>query len=295
MCLAKVNIPPNKERKLVIKTIECIFIGYLLHNTTYRFFVIYSKVNEISNNTIMESSDANFFENVFPLKDKMTKIVYDTSNFCLPSNGNVICDGSSSVFTSRENANKIIQNEPRKSKRKRKAKDFGPGFYSFMFEDDPKTFGEAMRSIDAPFWKEAINNEMNSLKENKTWFLTDLPPGCRSIGCKWIFRKKLRTDGSVDKFKARLVVIGCQQVEGVDFFDTYSPVSKITTIRVLIVVTCIFNLQIRQMDVKTAFLNGDLEEEIYMKQPEGFIKSGKENKVCKLVKSLYGLKQAPKQ
>ena len=243
----------------------------------------------------MESRDAVFFENVFPLKKKMTKTIYDTSTFGLPSGGNVICDGSSSIFPSSENANKIIQNEPRKSKRKRKAKDLCPNFYSFMLEDDPKTFGEALRSIDAPFWKEAINNEMNSLKENKTWFLTDLPPGCRSIGCKWIFRKKLRIDGSVDKFKARLAVIGCQQVEGVDFFDTYSPVSKITTIRVLIVVTCIFNLQIRQMDVKTAFLNGDLEEEIYMKQPEGFIKSGKENKVCKLVKSLYGLKQAPKQ
>ena len=165
-CLAKVNIPPNKKRKLGIKTIDCVFIGYSLNSTTYRFLVINSEVNEISNNTIMESRDVIFFENVFPLKNKMTKTIYDTSTFGLPSGGNVICDGSSSVFPSSENANKSIQNELRKSKRKRKAKDFGPDFYSFMLEDDPKTFGEAMRSIDAPFWKEAINNEMNSFKEN---------------------------------------------------------------------------------------------------------------------------------
>nr|KYP54754.1 Retrovirus-related Pol polyprotein from transposon TNT 1-94 [Cajanus cajan] len=148
-----------------------------------------------------------------------------------------------------------------------------------------------MRSVDAPFWKEAINDEINSLKINKTWFLTDFPPGCKSIGCKWVFR----TDGFIDKFKARPVVIGYKQVEGVDFFDTYSPVCKVTTIRVLIALACVSNLKIHQMDVKTVFLNSDLEEEIYINQLEGFIEPGMENKVCKLVKSLYGLKQAPKQ
>ena len=107
-----------------------------------------------------------------------------------------------------------------------------------------------MRSIDAPFWKEAIYGEMSSLKTNKTWFLTYVPPSCKSIGCKWFFRKKLRTGGSIEKFKARLVVIGCKQIEGADFFDTYSPVSKVTTIRVLIVLACVFNLEIHQMDVK---------------------------------------------
>jgi len=90
-------------------------------------------------------------------------------------------------------------------------------------------------------------------------------------------------------------VIGCKQIEGVEFFDKYSPVSKVATIRVLIALACVFNLEIHQMDVKTAFLNDELEEEIYMSQPEGFAEPGKEKKVCKLVKSLYGLKQAPKQ
>ena len=105
----------------------------------------------------------------------------------------------------------------------------------------------------------------------------------------------MKTDGSIDNYKARLVVKGYRQKEGLDYFDTYSPVTRITSIRMLISIAALFNLEIHQMNVKTAFLNGDLNEEIYMEQPEGFVVSGQEKKVCRLVKSLYGLKQAPKQ
>ncbi|KAL0348974.1 UNVERIFIED_CONTAM: Retrovirus-related Pol polyprotein from transposon TNT 1-94 [Sesamum angustifolium] len=130
---------------------------------------------------------------------------------------------------------------------------------------------------------------------NHTWDLEDLPVGSKPIKCKWIFKKKIKPDGSIDKFKARLVVVGYTQKKGIDYFDTYSPVTKIATIRALIALSAINDLMIHQMDVKTAFLNGDLEEEIYMEQPEGFVVPGLESKVCKLRKSLYGLKQAPKQ
>ena len=105
----------------------------------------------------------------------------------------------------------------------------------------------------------------------------------------------MKVDGTIDKFKARLVVKGFIQKEGIDYFDTYAPVARISTIRVLIALASIYKLQIYQMDVKTAFLNGELEEKIYMKQPEGFVVQGQEQKVCKLIKSPYGLKQAPKQ
>ena len=105
----------------------------------------------------------------------------------------------------------------------------------------------------------------------------------------------MKVDGTVDKYKARLVIQGFRQKEGIDFFDTYAHVARISTIRLLLALAAIHNLVIHQMDVKTAFLNGDLDEEIYMKQPEGFVMPGHENKVCKLKKSLYGLKQAPKQ
>nr|GEY19657.1 zinc finger, CCHC-type [Tanacetum cinerariifolium] len=114
-------------------------------------------------------------------------------------------------------------------------------------------------------------------------------------GYKWIFKRKMKVNGTVDKFKARLVIQGFRQKEGIDYFDTYALVARITTIRLLLALAAIHDLVIHQMDVKTTFLNGDLDEEVYMKQPEGFIMLGNENKVCKLVKSLYRLKQVPKQ
>ena len=152
-----------------------------------------------------------------------------------------------------------------------------------------------MSSLEAPYWNEAINNEVESILQNHTWELVDLPPGSKPLGYKWIFKKKMKADGSIDKYKAILVIKGYKQKEGLDYFDTYSPVTRISSIRMLIAITAIHNLEIHQMDVKTAFLNGDLDKEIYMEQPEGFIVPGQEKKVYRLVKSLYGLKQAPMQ
>uniref|UniRef100_A0A2N9GCP6 Uncharacterized protein n=1 Tax=Fagus sylvatica TaxID=28930 RepID=A0A2N9GCP6_FAGSY len=162
-------------------------------------------------------------------------------------------------------------------------------------EEDPNTYSEAMASRDATFWREAVNDEMNSILSNNTWVLVDLPPSSNTIGCKWVFRRKYRTDGTIQTFKTRLVAKGFRQREGIYYFDTYAPVARITSIRVLIALASIYKLVVHQMDVKTAFLNGDLDEEVYMDQLEGFVLPGNEKKVCKLVKSLYGLKQAPKQ
>src|ERR1044071_6414595 len=175
-------------------------------------------------------------------------------------------------------------------------KSFGDEFMTtFLLENEPKTFKEAMSTPDAPSWKKAVKSEIDSIMQNHTWELVDLPQRCKALGCKWIFKRKLKTDGTIEKHKARLVVQGFRQKEGLDFFDTYSPMTRITSIRMLIAIAALRILEIHQMDVKIAFLNGDLEEEIYMKQPEGYIVPGQENKVCRLVKSLYGLKQAPKQ
>ena len=121
----------------------------------------------------------------------------------------------------------------------------------------------------------------------------DLPPGCKPLGYKWIFKRKMKPEGSIDKYKARLVVKGNRQTEGVDYFDTYSLVTKITSIQMLIAIAALYNLEIHQIDVKTAFLNVDLNEKIYIEQPEGFVVPRQEKKVCKLMKSLYGLKQEP--
>jgi hypothetical protein len=110
-----------------------------------------------------------------------------------------------------------------------------------------------------------------------------------------VFKKKLKPDGTIDKYKARLVAKSYTQKEGKYYFDTYSPVARMTTIRVLLSLAASYGLLVHQMDVKTTFLNGELDEKIYTDQPDGFVVKGKEYKVCKLLKSLYGLKQAHKQ
>jgi len=148
-CLAKDNIPINKKRKIGTKIVDCVFVRYSLHSTTYRLLVVNSEVSEISNDIIMESRNVTFFENIFTLKNKLSKFV---------------CDTSCSNLSSCSNANKDNVFQPRRSKRSKKVKDFGSEFCSFLLEDDPKTYGKTMKSIDALVWKEAINDEMSSLK-----------------------------------------------------------------------------------------------------------------------------------
>ncbi|KAL0367487.1 UNVERIFIED_CONTAM: Retrovirus-related Pol polyprotein from transposon RE2 [Sesamum radiatum] len=140
-------------------------------------------------------------------------------------------------------------------------KNFGSDFVTYNIEDDPITFRDAMASSEAKQWKKAIKSEMDSIVSNGIWKLVDLPPGCPTIRCKLIFKKKLKPDGSVDKFKARLVAKAFKQKEGIDYFDTYSPVTRLTTIRVLIAFASVYSHPIHQMDVKIAFLYGELDEE----------------------------------
>ncbi|GJX02343.1 zinc finger, CCHC-type containing protein [Tanacetum coccineum] len=258
---AVLRLPDPKLKTLGKRGIECIFVGHAKHSKAFRFYVI--KPNDsVAINSIIESRDAIFDEHRFFLVPR-------------PSQRSLVKGTEDSSGTRDEVSDQHS--------------------YCFNVEDDPKTFDEAMKSQDVAFWKEAINDEMDSIMGNDTWVLTDLPLGCRPLGCKWIFKRKLKVDGTVEKFKARLVIQGFKQKSGIDYFDTYAPVARISTIRLLIAMALIHSLIIHQMDVKTTFLNGELEEEVYMNQPLGFIMPGNENKVCKLIKSLYGLKQAPKQ
>nr|GFC44681.1 zinc finger, CCHC-type [Tanacetum cinerariifolium] len=114
--------------------------------------------------------------------------------------------------------------------------------------------------------KEAINNEIDSIMGNNIWVLADLPPCCKPLGCKWIFKRKLKVDGTIEIFKARLIIQGFRQKSRIDYFDTCAPVARISAIRLQIVIASIHNLVIHQMDVKTAFLNGNLDEEVYINQ-----------------------------
>ena len=137
-----------------------------------------------------------------------------------------------------------------------------------------------------------MNQEIESMYSNSVWELVDLPDNVKAIGCKWICKKKRGANGKVETFKARLVVKGYTQREGVDYEETFSLVAMLKSIRILLSITTIHDYEVWQMDVKTAFLNGHLDETIYMDQPEGFVKKDQEGKVCKLLKSIYGLKQA---
>ncbi|GJS67898.1 zinc finger, CCHC-type containing protein [Tanacetum coccineum] len=251
-----VRLPDLKLKTLGEKGIECIFVRYAEHSKAFRFYVIEPN-DSVAINSIIESRDAIFDENMFSFIPRLSQrsLVKGT------------VDSGGSVVSER------VTNEI----------------------DDPKIFDEAMKSQDVAFWKEAIADEMDSIMGNNTWVLTDLPPGCRPLGYKWIFKRKLKVDGTVEKFKARLVIQGFKQKSRIYCFDTYALVARISTIILLIALASIYSLIIHKIDVKIAFLNGELEEEVYMNQPLGFILPDNENKVCKLIKSLYGIKHAPKQ
>ncbi len=156
---------------------------------------------------------------------------------------------------------------------------------------EPTTYKEAMMDEDSDKWLEAMKSEIASMYENKVWTLVDVPEGVRPIDCKWVFKKKTDMDGQVYLYKARLVAKGFKQVQGIDYDETYSPVAQLKSIRILLAIAAFYDYEIWQMDVKTAFLNGYLEEDVYMTQPEGFESKGS-RKVCKLNRSIYGLKQA---
>jgi hypothetical protein len=162
----------------------------------------------------------------------------------------------------------------------------------YTLQVDPLSTQEALNRPDASQWRSAMGEELASLHANNTWELVDLPPGRRAIKCKWVFKTKCNADGSIERYKARLVAKGYSQREGIDYTATFSPTLKHTSIRLLLALAAANDWEIHQVDVATAFLNGTLEDEIYMEQPKGFIKEGDEHLVCKLIKSLYGLKQA---
>lgn len=197
------------------------------------------------------------------------------------------------------------QANPRRSERERKPPSrYGECYIHYLEADTycalnteqyiqgiPTNLTEAKESPNWPEWKEAITSELKSLEKNSTWMLTQLPKGRKPVQNKWVFRVKLNSEGNVERFKARLVAKGFSQAKGFDYNETYAPVAKLITFRVLLALANQKKFHIHQMDVKTTFLNGKLNEDVYMLQPECF-ETG--NDVCKLNKAIYGLKQSPR-
>ncbi|KAG7553691.1 GAG-pre-integrase domain [Arabidopsis suecica] len=164
-------------------------------------------------------------------------------------------------------------------------------FVFFAPLTDPVTFDEA-KGEDK--WRKAMETELESIEKNGTWFLTELPKGAKKIGVKWVYKTKLNEKGEVDKFKARLVAKGYAQQQGVDYDEVFAPVARWDTIRMILALAAQEDWLVYQLDVKSAFLHGELSENVYVEQPLGYVKEGEEHKVYKLIKALYGLKQAPR-
>ncbi|GJV44866.1 ribonuclease H-like domain, reverse transcriptase, RNA-dependent DNA polymerase [Tanacetum coccineum] len=160
-----------------------------------------------------------------------------------------------------------------------------------LVEDEPKNYKEA--SSDQK-WIEAMKVELDSINRNNTWELTTLPKGHKAIGLKWVFKTKRDANGNIIKHKARLVAKGYIQEHGIDFEEVFAPVARMETIRLLLAIAANNKWEVHHLDVKSAFLHGDLKEEVYVTQPEGFIKRQDNGKVYRLIKALYGLRQAPR-
>jgi len=184
------------------------------------------------------------------------------------------------------------QSQPslRKSSRKTSKPDrYHDAFLSLYAHSVPSSYKTATMSEEYGFWKSGIDREHDCLIRNKTWTLVKKVQNIHVLPCKYIFRVKNNAP------KVRLVVLGCKQLFGIDYNQTFAPVVKFTTVRLLLALVAAYDLECEQMDVVTAFLNGDLEEDIYMQIPEGLRTRDNHNLVCKLNKALYGLKQAPRQ
>ena len=156
---------------------------------------------------------------------------------------------------------------------------------------EPTCFDEAVGNVH---WEDAMNEEMVALEANDTWELVPLPKGKNAIGCKWVYKIKNKADGSIERYKARLVAKGYAQTYGIDYEETFAPVAKMATVRAVIAVAASKGWIMHQMDVKNAFLHGELQEEVYVEQPLGYVHPSYPDYVCRLRKALYGLKQAPR-
>ena len=282
-CIAYAHIPDEKRQKLDKKAEKLRFVGYSLSSKGYRLY------DEVSKQVVIRR-DVVFNEDDFARE----KVV------CLEEEKQDMEPIDQQLDNSKkeENASEPDRSDrPDRPRRVIKPPDrYGEWaevahHFAYMI-NEPKSYQEAVKSQYSDEWKKAADSEYKSLMDNETWSLVELPENRKAIGCRWVFKVKHGKDGEIERFKGRLVAKGYAQKQGFDFDETFSPVVRFSSIRTLLSFAVQRKMLIHQMDVVTAFLNGEINEEVYMEQPEGYIKSGNEGLVCKLKKSLYGLKQS---
>ena len=287
-----------QPEKLEPKAEKCVFIGYPKETIGYTFYLR-------SEGKTFVAKNGSFLEKEFLSKEvsgrkvELDEVITPPLEQDSSAAREVVpvapTPTEEEVNDDDHEASDQVTTEPRRSTRARSAPEwYGNPVMEIMLLDngEPSNYEEAMAGPDSNKWLEAMKSEIGSMYENKVWTLVDLPDDRRAIENKWIFKKKTDANGNVTVYKARLVAKGFRQIQGVDYEETFSPVAKLKSVRIMLAIAAFYDYEIWQMDVKTAFLNGNLKEELYMMQPEGFVDPKGANKVCKLQRSIYGLVQA---
>lgn len=278
-CRAYGKVPDSLRTKLQPQAEKYIFVGYTNTDKNYRLW-------EEGTTQVYVFRDAEFDESTFPTAEERQEI--NPAFVPLPEKrGRGRPKGSKNKPKSAPDAEKdVVATSPPAA-----AVDVNESESALLISPDPLTVREALKRPDSHRWQAAIDSEMSSLEKKDTWEKVSLPQGKHAIDSRFVFKIKQNPDGSVSRYKARLVARGFRQRPGIDFTDTFAPVIRYESIRTILSIAAKNDWDIVQLDVETAFLNGELFEEIYMKQPEG-VDDGS-GRVLRLKKGLYGLKQAP--
>src|SRR4051812_31698449 len=281
--------------KLDPRSEKCNFVGYPKETIGYSFYLP-------SENKVFVAKSGVFLEKEFLVEEvsgrtvQLNEINESSATVDMAIEPEVIPQiiptTEPEVVTYDAKTSDNVVTEPRRSGRVVQSPEWFHDEIFILENDEPAHYKEAMAGPSSKEWHKAMKSEMESIYENQVWNLEELPEGVKHIGCKWIFKRKTDADGNITIHKARLVAKGFTQVPGVDYDETFSPVAMLRSVRILLAIAAYLDYEIWQMDVKTTFLNGNLEENVYMIQPEGFVAPKDAGKVCKLKRSIYGLKQA---
>ena len=303
-CDALMQVPKELRNKIASKSKKRIFVGYEGNSTNYRLCDPVTKKINVSRNVSFNKDKISS-----EIRKNIAKIFVQTDENKLDErlHENLDNDKSCKNDSVDKNVENTVNNEPDVVDFS-KANDIAKK-YSLRSRDSikmpirfeanladihmPQTFEQAIQSDEKDKWNKAISEEVSALAKNETWDLLPLPKDKKTINSRWVFSLKSSENGNSPRFKARLCAKGYTQEKGIDYTDTFSPTVRYDSIRILLAIAVQRILKIKQFDIRTAFLNGHLQEEVYMLPPEGInIESGM---VCRLKKALYGLKQASRQ
>ncbi|GKV53176.1 hypothetical protein SLEP1_g59714, partial [Rubroshorea leprosula] len=315
-CACFVLLPPHEHNKLEPRARLCCILGYGITQKGYRcwdpvsqklrvsrhvVFWEHTMFSSLSNFKVSSSHQPPFFTNpsieLFPSDSNAgtSDELYNASPHAPTSfveddllAGNALDHFEPSSTSS--STNELVVTSSSHPTRVRKPPNYLRDYHCFpaiTSLHEPQSYQEASFN---PLWQQAMQDELQALENTRTWDLVDLPAEKSLIGCKWVYKIKTRSDGSVERYKARLVAKGFTQEYGIDYEETFAPIARLTSVRSLLAIAAIRRWKLFQMNVKNAFLNGDLEEEVYMKPPPGL--HHPPNKVCRLRRALYGLKQS---